>query len=136
MTRTLITAGLIAAAAIHLGAPTQNAVAYSLIALLVSWYLWPMIRRTPAALRRTRRGLARTRRALRRRRPTPPAPPMPAAPPSGGPSLTQINHHHHYYGDAAPFTAPPDPSLRALPLRGEQQLAHDAVYTTIDADDV
>jgi hypothetical protein len=131
MTRTLITAGLIAAAAIHLGAPTQNAVAYSLIALLVSWYLWPVIRRAPAALRRTRRGLARTRRALRRRRPTPPAPPL-----SAGPSLTQINHHHHYYGDAAPFTAPPDLSLRALPLRGEQQLAHDAVYTTIDADDV
>jgi hypothetical protein len=120
MTRTLITAGLIAAAAIHLGAPTQNAVAYSLIALLVSWYLWPVIRRAPAALRRTRRGLARTRRALRRRRPTPPAPPMPAAPLSAGPSLT----------------APPDLSLRALPLRGEQQLAHDAVYTTIDADDV
>lgn len=131
MTRALITVVLIAVAASHFGAPTQ----YSIAALLICWYLWPLMRRLPPAARRARRALLRTRRAPQRR----PARPggHPVVPPSAIPALTQINHHHHYYGHpAAPMPARPDLSLRGLPYKSEQQLAHDAIYTTIDGDDV
>ncbi len=147
MMRALLTAGLVTAVAIHLGAPTETALGYSLITALTLWYLWPLLRRLPRTIRRTRLALARHRRPTTRqqqaqaRRPAglihrltaPRIPPRNhTAAPAPRPELTQINHHHHYYGPTA--RPEPHPTALALPFKAQQQLAHDAIYTTIDGD--
>lgn len=126
MLRALIAAALLTGAAVHfLDAPPDAALGYSLVACLILWFAWPLARRLTRPALRTRR-----RRTPRRGRGTPATP---------APALTQINHHHHYYGPVAvpPAAAPqPDPMLLGLPRRGRQQMAHDAIYNTIDIDDV
>lgn len=125
MIRALITAALLAGAAMHVfGVKADVAIGYSLVLTLTLWFFWPLLRR-----------IARLARRLRRRR-QPSRTPNRAAP---APHLTQINHHHHYYGGMPP-TAPaamprPDYSRPALPLRTEGQKAHDAIYDIIDLDD-
>jgi ABC-type nickel/cobalt efflux system permease component RcnA len=124
--RALITAALLAGAAIHFfGAKADVAIGYSLVLSLTLWFFWPLLRR-----------IARLARH-RRRRHQPSRTPNRAAP---APRLTQINHHHHYYGGVppgAPAAAMPRPdySRPALPLRTEGQQAHDAIYDIIDIDD-
>lgn len=125
MIRALITAALLACAAMHFfGVQADVAIGYSLVLSLTLWFFWPLLRR-----------IARLARRLRRRR-QPSRTPNRAAP---APHLTQINHHHHYYGGMPP-TAPaamprPDYSRPALPLRTEGQKAHDAIYDIIDIDE-
>ena len=121
MIRALITAALLAGAAMHFfGAQPDVAIGYSLVVTLTLWFFWPLLRRIARLARRRRR----------RHQPNRAAP---------APHLTQINHHHHYYGGvppAAPATMPrPDYSRPALPLRAEGQKAHDAIYDIIDIDD-
>ena len=123
MIRALITAALIAGAAMHFfAAPPDVAIGYSLVLTFTLWFFWPLLRRLARLVRRRRHRLSRT--------PTRTAP---------TPHLTQINHHHHYYGGlpATPAAAMPRPdySRPALPLRTEGQKAHDAIYDIIDIDD-
>lgn len=125
MIRALITAALLAGAAMHFfGAQTDVALGYSLVLTLTLWFFWPLLRRI-ARLARPRRHRHKTSRTPNR-----------AAPP---PHLTQINHHHHYYGGIPPAPTaampPPDYSRPALPLRTDGQKAHDAIYDIIDTDD-
>ncbi|KEF94866.1 hypothetical protein K883_05290 [Mycobacterium sp. TKK-01-0059] len=125
MIRALIAAVLLTGVAVHFfGAPEDAALGYSLLLCATLWFTWPAARVVAGLIRRTRR-----RRHPRR---------APAKPASPGPHLTQINHHHHYYG-GPPMATPattlrPDYSLPALPERSSQQLAHDAIYNTIDID--
>jgi ABC-type nickel/cobalt efflux system permease component RcnA len=122
--RALITAALLAGAAIHFfGAKADVAIGYSLVLSLTLWFFWPLLRRI-------------ARLARRRRRPHQTSPSR-AAP---APHLTQINHHHHHYYGAVPPAPPaamprPDYSRPALPLRTEGQKTHDAIYDIIDIDD-
>jgi ABC-type nickel/cobalt efflux system permease component RcnA len=123
--RALITAALLAGAAIHFfGTQADVAIGYSLVLSLTLWFFWPLLRRIARLARR------------RRRRHQPSRTPNRAAP---APHLTQINHHHHYYGGMPPVPpgAMPRPDYRrpALPLRTEGQQAHDAIYDIIDIDD-
>lgn len=124
MIRALIAAVLLTGAAVHFfGAPEDAALGYSLLLCVTLWFTWPAARVTARLIRRSHR----------RRHPGR-APANPAAP---GPHLTQINHHHHYYGGPPPMaTTPPrlDYSRPALPQRSSQQVAHDAIYNTIDID--
>lgn len=120
MLRALITAALLTGMVVRLlDAPADVVLAYTLGLCATLWLTWPALRYAARLARR-----ARQRRKRRRLVPDAHAP---------APHLTQINHHHHYYG--AP---PPQPaqrrghSLPALPQRGRQQVAHDAVYRTID----
>jgi ABC-type nickel/cobalt efflux system permease component RcnA len=123
--RALIAAALLTGAAAHfLGAPPDVTLGYILVLCFSLWFTWPVARLAARLMRRARR---------RRQRRTAPKSPAPA------PHLTQINHHHHYYGAGMPPTvsaAPPRPdhTLPALPQRGRQQTAHDALYDTIDLD--
>lgn len=127
MIRALIAAVLLAGAAVQFfGAPEDAALGYSLLLCATLWFTWPAARAAARLIRRSRRR-HRPRRAPAKR----------AGP---GPHLTQINHHHHYYG-GLPMATPattlrPDYSLPALPERSSQQLAHDAIYNTIDSDSV
>lgn len=126
MIRALITAALLAGAAMHFfGAQADVAIGYSLVLSLTLWFLWPLLRRIARLARR------------RRRRHKPSRTPNRTAP---APHLTQINHHHHHYYGVAPPAPPgamarPDYSRPALPLRTEGQKAHDAIYDIIDIDD-
>ena len=124
MIRALITAALLAGAAMHFfSADPDVAFGYSLVLSVTLWFFWPLLRRI----------LRLVRRRGRRRRPPSRTPKAPA------PHLTQINHHHHYYGQGCrlrPAAMPrPDYSRPALPLRTEGQKAHDAIYDIIDIDD-
>lgn len=114
MFRTLITAALLTAAATQLlGTSPEIAFAYALVLTATLWYLWPLLRLAARTLRRTRRRPHRS----------------PATP---APRLTQINHHHHYYGQLPVPQPQPNHTFLALPRRSEQQIAHDAIYNTID----
>ena len=78
MIRALITAALLAGAAMHFfGAQPDVAIGYSLVVSLTLWFFWPLLRRIPRLGRRGRR------RATSRT-------------PAPAPHLTQINHHHYY----------------------------------------
>jgi ABC-type nickel/cobalt efflux system permease component RcnA len=129
--RALIAAVLLTGAAVHFGAPADAAVGYALVLCFGFWLTWPVVRFV----------VRRRRHAGRRRSPSRVAPITPAAP---VPHLTQVNHHHYYYGGlppappmapAAPAWPRPDYTLPALPQRTRQQMAHDAIYDTIDLDD-
>ena len=123
MLRALIAAALLTGAAAHFfGAPPDVTLGYILLICVTLWFTWPMTRLAARLMRRARR-----RRSPRRTAPNTPAP---------APHLTQINHHHYYYG-VMPPAAPqrPDHTLPALPQHGRQQMAHDAIYDTIDLDD-
>lgn len=125
MIRSLIAAVLLTGAAVHFfGAPEDAALGYSLLLCGALWLTWPAARMATRLIRRV----------LRRRHPR--RTPAKAAAP--GPHLTQINHHHHYYSGpptaTPPVTLRPDYSRPALPERSSQQLAHDAIYNTIDTD--
>lgn len=138
MLRAIITAVLVTSVAVHLGVPTEDALGYSIVVVIGVWYLWPALRRVPSAGRSARRiltgGRPRPARAASAARPCTAGAGPAAAPVT--PALTQINHHHHYYGDTVLRPAGrPGHGLLGLPQRGRQQLAHDAVYTMVDADD-
>lgn len=115
MFRTLITAALLTAAATQLlGTSPEIAFAYALLLTATLWYLWPLLRLAARTLRRARRRPHRS----------------PATTPA--PRLTQINHHHHHYGQLPVPQPQPNHTFLALPRRSEQQIAHDAIYNTID----
>lgn len=120
MTRALITSVLLAGAAVALF-DTDPAIAlgYSAASCILIWLLTPLLRQI---WRRTA-----SRRRKRRRRATPAAPAT---------QLTQINHHHYYGGwpnhTPEPPPARPDHNRLALPIRTEQQKAHDRIYNVID----
>jgi ABC-type nickel/cobalt efflux system permease component RcnA len=110
--RTLITAALLTAAATQLlGFSPDIALAYALVLTTTLWYLWPLLRLAARTLRRPHR--------------------HPATPAPRTPHLTQINHHHHY-GQLPASQPQPNHTFLALPQRSEQQIAHDAIYNTID----
>lgn len=112
MLRTMITAGLITAAATqHLGLSPDIAFAYALALTGTLWYVWPLLR---LAARRRRRAHHRQ-----------------AAPATPTPRLTQINHHHHYYGQLPVPQPRTENTFLALPQRNNRQIAHDAIYNTI-----
>lgn len=116
MIRTLIGTVLVTAAAIRFGVPADIALGYSFVMCLTVWFLWPMLRHLARLTRRARRQLSRH------------LAPAPARAMST-PALTQINHYHYYGPTASPPTSTqPDPTLRALPRRGKQQILHDAIY--------
>ncbi len=122
MIRALITAALIAGAAMHLfHTDAYTAFGYSLVLTLTLWFLWPLLRR-----------ILRLSTRRRRRSPSPTRTATPST------QLTQVNHHYHFYGQAPHTSAAmprPDYSRPALPLRTEGQKAHDAIYDIIDIDD-
>lgn len=123
MLRALIAAALLTGATVQfLGAPPDVALGYSLAVCLTLWFTWPVGRFAARLIRRARR-----RRSPHRTAPSAPTP---------APQLTQINHHHYYYGGIASATPRrPDHTVLALPRRSRQQVAHDAIYDTIDLDD-
>jgi hypothetical protein len=103
-----------------LGAPPDVALGYSLAVCLTLWFTWPVGRFAARLIRRARR-----RRSPPRTAPSAPTP---------APQLTQINHQH-YGGIASATPRRPAHTLLELPRRSRQQMAHDAIYDTIDLDD-
>jgi ABC-type nickel/cobalt efflux system permease component RcnA len=119
--RALITAALLAGAAMHFGVDPNIALGYALVLTVMLWFLWPPVRVITRLIRRRRRRSHPNRTPAR-------------ATTAAAPQLTQINHHHHYYAGLPPAAAPsprPDYSRPALPERTEGQKRHDAIYDTI-----
>lgn len=126
MLRSLVIAALLTFAAVRIfNIPADLAGGYALVICLTLWLIWPAARTTARAVRRIRRRRKNSSR-------------VPATSgPTTTPTLTQINHHHHYYGGTPPPAAPQiDPTLRGLPQHSQHKRAHDAIWHTIDSDDV
>lgn len=123
MLRALVAAALLTTAAIRvLGIDTDVALGYSAAICLGLWLAWPLARRIGPFVRRHTRRRRRTDRA--------------ALPSSVTPTVAEIHYHYHHDGPVTSPSAVPvvDPALRGLPQRTRRQIAHDAIYDTIDTD--
>lgn len=137
MLRALIAAVLLTAAAHSLfDVPLDVAVGYSFAASILVWFVWPLLRYLIRVSGRIRRRRRRPRAVPTRWQPTThSARPVPLI---AQPAVTQINHHH-YYCPHAPVPSGAqwaDPTLLGLPQHSRNKAAHDAIYNTIDIDEV
>lgn len=132
MIRALITAAILAAAAIHYASiPADTAIPAALIVCLGLWYLHPALKWLTRVLRSIRTGTRATYRFLFRRRPNRRAP---AATPKVAERqqpthLTQIvNNHFYAWPQHLLRHADPVPGQLGIPQFGEQQLRHNEIF--------